>query len=412
MMQDLLVIIQLAIIAQSHAKELAANQISGAQADSFVDLLVSRALNSSPYQSDLDDSTIAKPGQLANPAHSRPVDLYAMPATRSSSPLSLPLGRTTQKGIMSLKSPMANLQKFPMVNLQNQRRVSLGAKPMNANALGTPYESKPMRSTQVKASETVASPPDAKTFELKKPLGLVLEPEKDGKGAKIVEIAPDGNAAKSGMQGQSLLLSVNGKSTVAAPYDEIMDYMKDLDESSLIKLEVEAAKVEVIPTEPPLAPGVNKIVVDAKDAGAISFKQGYLADGSVVFFVTDVVEDSRAYAKGMRKGMVIKELGGGAGARVADSEWNMRFLSKTTPSQLYDKISLSLRPIDFIMMSGETIKTEIEGSEVGAANLGPQGYSQQYGLGGNSLSGDQKGTLIFASLFGFFLLFLSGYLLN
>ena len=38
--------------------------------------------------------------------------------------------------------------------------------------------------------------------------------------------------------------------------------------------------------------------------------------------------------------------------------------------------------------------------------------NRKYGLGGNSLTADQKGLLIFGGLFAFFGLFLAGYLLE
>lgn len=112
MMCGFLVIIHFLVIVQSRAKELAADRISDAQIpmDQFVDVLVDRALKSSLYHRDVDGTTFAKPGQLANPSHIMPVDLYATP-------------RTIQKSPIHPTFPMGSPNGIKLANFQNQRRV-------------------------------------------------------------------------------------------------------------------------------------------------------------------------------------------------------------------------------------------------------------------------------------------------
>merc|ERR1719191_61324 len=80
-------------------------------------------------------------------------------------------------------------------------------------------------------------------FEVLKPMGLTLQDFKDGLGAKVVEIDPNGNAANvDGMEEEMRLLSVNGQPCKDAPFDDIMSFLRDLDSSMPIGLELEAAQ--------------------------------------------------------------------------------------------------------------------------------------------------------------------------
>jgi hypothetical protein len=73
MMRSVTAIVLHALVAQANAKELAVNRISEAQdsmdklADKLLDRLFDRTI-ASPEQTDLDDSTLAKPGTLATPS--------------------------------------------------------------------------------------------------------------------------------------------------------------------------------------------------------------------------------------------------------------------------------------------------------------------------------------------------------
>jgi len=79
----------------------------------------------------------------------------------------------------------------------------------------------------------------SKKFEMTKPLGLILTDGPGGAGAKIQEIAPDGNAAKlGGMEVGMTLLSINGVPCKDSSYDSIMDTLIDADPSKPIQLEM------------------------------------------------------------------------------------------------------------------------------------------------------------------------------
>jgi hypothetical protein len=230
MMCDFLVIIPL-LFVQSHAGELAEIPTTDAQVstDRLVDMLINKASKSFLSRSDLDDTMFAKPTHSLSSSRKMPVKSYGMHAT----PLKM-----MPKGFGHLTFPMGSQSSMKPTMFQNQRRFELKANPIRNSQFGAALST---------ASETLDS--SAKTVELKKPLGMTLEAFKGlgnfAKGAKIVEISPDSNAAKENVMEDSVLVSINGKSVFDTPFQDIMAELKDLDAEKLIKMEmlsVEAAE--------------------------------------------------------------------------------------------------------------------------------------------------------------------------
>lgn len=398
MMRDFLVTIQLLLVAQLHA-ELAANHITDTQipTDRSVNALTSRVLKSSLHHSDVDDTTFAKPSQPATAMQSRRVDLFA----RSATPLGLHHGHMIQQVPVHLTSPSGVQASLRPANIQNQRWVGASANPIRASQRGT---------AQVKASDTLAAPEFTKTYELTKPLGLVLEPVADGKGVKIVEALPDSNGAKAGVPADNeIVYSVNGRSCPDAKFAEILEFIKDLDPSEKVKIEVE--------TEEVLEPGVIKnfkVKLGPVDATATQWGQAETTNGEKVWYLVSVPKESKAYAMGMRPKQVVRKIIGGAGPN-GGGEWGEDALSAASMRQFTDKIVLSRRDITFEMVKGRELNpaTMVAGSGFRSASADiAQGYGQEFGFGANALSGDQKQLLIFGSLFVFFGLFLGGYALD
>lgn len=404
MMCDFFIVIQFVVATQSYAKELTASHISDTPVsmDRFVDVLISKALKSSVHHSDLDDTTFAKPSLNARPTRSMPLDLHAMPSAE----LSMQPGRMIPKGPhkMIQRTGAMGHQALPMgsqankgpANLQNQRRVGLRANPIRTSQFGA---------SQVRASTTTAK---TKVFELKKPLGIALEPKDGKKGAKIVDVITGSNAAKAGVEmSEDLgLLSVNGKPCAEAPYEEIMAYLKDLPPEMVIKVELEG-----IEEEEQNAPGVItelKVKLDPKDAPVPTWAQGTTTDGRKVMVLLDVPKGSKAWQEGMRKNMVLAQLTGGAGAE-QDRDWDIDRLGTTSMREFNDKILLSLRAIEFKLLKGVTL-TDLDTSGETSKDI-PQ-VNASYGFGTNELSSGQKDLLIYGSLVAFFALFIAGYGLN
>lgn len=229
MMCGFLVIIQLQFV-QSHATELAENHITDAQVstDRLVDMLVNKASKASLYHSGLDDTTFAKPAQYLSPSRKMSVNSYGMHAT----PPKLML-----KGLDHLTFPMAMGSQSSMkpAIFRNQRRVELKANPIRNSQIGAVLS---------RASETLAS--SAQVIELKKPLGMTLEAMKGvgsgARGARIVEVSPDSNAAKENVMKDSVVMSINGRPVYDQDFKDIMSYLKDLDAETSIKMDLQSAE--------------------------------------------------------------------------------------------------------------------------------------------------------------------------
>lgn len=225
MMCDFLGIIPL-LFVQSHARELAEIPTTDAQVstDRFVDMLINKASKSFLSHSDLDDTTFAKPNQYLSSSRKMPVNSYGMHATPF---------KTIPKGHLTF--PMGSQSSVKPPIFQNQRRVELKANPIRNSQIGAVVRT---------ASEMLASP--AKTVELKKPLGMTLEAMKGvglgAKGAKIVDISPDSNAAKENVMKDSVLISINGKPVSDTRFQDIMNILKDLDAETPIKMEMQSAE--------------------------------------------------------------------------------------------------------------------------------------------------------------------------
>jgi hypothetical protein len=392
MMRDFLVIIQLLVVAQSYAQEFAATRITEPQVsmDRFVDDLMSRARKSPLYHDSLDQTTFAKPSQHPNPTRNMPLNLLAMPKT----PVAMQPSRMIAKRPGYPTFPMGLPVIMEPANLQNQRRVGLRANPIRTSKLGV---------AQIKASSTVEA---SKTFELKKPLGLTLEPNEDGKGAKIVEVQADGNADKAGgIDEDAVVLSIDGKSTVDAPYEEIMDYLGDVDASAVIKLEVGVSE-----SEADLAPGQTrevKVKLLPEAMQQVRFSESYTkGDGYRMMMVDKVPRGSRAWQNGVRPKMALKSLKGGAGAGES-GDLDQATLKEMTMRQFNDKILLSLKEMECVFVRG----LDLVAVETAPEDKGGGAYSAEYGFG-NALDQNQKDIVIWGSLAAFFGLFMSGYLLN
>eukprot|EP00746_Dinoflagellata_sp_MGD_P124491 gnl/MRDRNA2_/MRDRNA2_59091_c0_seq1.p1 gnl/MRDRNA2_/MRDRNA2_59091_c0~~gnl/MRDRNA2_/MRDRNA2_59091_c0_seq1.p1 ORF type:complete len:302 (-),score=58.65 gnl/MRDRNA2_/MRDRNA2_59091_c0_seq1:310-1215(-) len=224
MMFDFLVIIQL-LCVQSYGRELAELPTADAQVstDRLVDMLINKASKSSFSGSDLDATMFAKPIQSMSSSRTMPLNSYGMRAT----PVQM-----SPKRFGHLTFPMGSQSSMQPPIFQNQRRVEL-----MANAIRNVERA-------VLRADTLAS--DAKTIELKKPLGMTLEAMKGlGKaatGAKVVDVAADSNAAKENVMKDSVLISINGKPVYDTPFQNVMDTLKNLDAEVPIKIEIQSAE--------------------------------------------------------------------------------------------------------------------------------------------------------------------------